>query len=119
MTTLTELKEIISGATKGPWKKDFRSSNGGKTVVVIGATSDFPVAYCKSVGMQYICQDNAQFIAISRQALPALIEVAEEMAEALSDLLDHARSCEILGFKDAGKYEKALQRWQSFKRGEY
>lgn len=88
MTTLKEFKEIEAKATKGPWRLGDRSDtvvaedeNGTHSGEINVDYYGLPLV-CESV----IAQENRQFITISRTALPALIAVAEGMAEQLKDI---------------------------------
>lgn len=89
MTTLAEFKEIEAKATKGPFSSTFTSGKQRGVRAKGGFVCFLPAP------MQYTGQDDryeeeleenksdAELIAISRTALPALIAVAEGMAVAL------------------------------------
>ena len=83
--TLEQLKSLIEKATPGPWTLYERNNNGHVYTdhhSVVGlAVHDHPEY--SSISNPIEISANGEFIATSRTALPAALELIEQMAEAL------------------------------------
>lgn len=119
--TIEQLREIIEKATKGPW-------TAGREHVM--ADDGITLTVCETFLRKRT--DDAQFIAASRQALPAAIDLIEEMKTALETTQAVFEMFTTYQSGDAGPVQLAsatnavieandlaLQKWQSFIKGEY
>lgn len=117
--TIQELKEIIEGATAGPWKINSKYSGevriegvNGRPVVSLGDDGACGDPECCGPAEYYIeiDEEDCEFISVSRSALPAALRVIEELKQALSEAIYD--DCDEKG-------HAAMQSVAAFERGEY
>lgn len=107
---IKELKGICDRATKGPWEARLRMRlSKGQTVFGTKETGDGHILGFIYAGSKQ--KDDVQFIATARTALPAALELIEEMAGILDRQSNHDNPpSEIL---------TALQKYEDFKGGKW
>lgn len=77
------LRELASGATSGPWMFD-RDQRDGWMVVFGG--NEYPHGYNIIGSNEYLEPADAEFIAASRQAVPALLDMLGQAEQRIRDL---------------------------------
>lgn len=111
--TITELKELLEKATPGPVKAEERGAyndfDGNSRVI---STDDIRFAVVQHHGTEKD-EANTELFVRGRNALPALIEAAENMAKGLEDLRDCNFVITPMDRMDAVREiaRKALQAW--------
>lgn len=86
MTRIEQIKALCEAATKGPWP--YKYTGDGKRIIVGEGLIDGPNGYDVAEFYSDDCpsdeaESNAQFASASRELVPELIELVEEMAGAL------------------------------------
>jgi hypothetical protein len=96
------LRELMEKVTSGPWEavNHYDSDDSEATAAIVDCESQRMVA---EVDPSFEGYEDAQFIALSREALPYWIDHAEQLnraVERLLDALDHGARCPQAGMWD-------------------